>query len=270
MTIGSPARGALRLLIYALWTLPLMPVQALALLLGARPVYRWLPVVYHRVVCRILGIRVEVHGAPSREGATLFVSNHVSYLDIEVLSTLAPMSFVAKSEVARWPFFGWLAKLQGSVFVERRPRATGAGRDEMQERLERGDNLVLFPEGTSGDGTRVLPFRSSFLAAAQLSEHGHHVRVQPVTITYARLDGIPLGRLCRPYYAWYGDMELASHLWHMVALGEVAAVVVFHPPTVIDEHGDRKRLNDHCFKVVSRALQAINRGRYEELPPRLA
>jgi 1-acyl-sn-glycerol-3-phosphate acyltransferase len=129
---------------------------------------------------------------------------------------------------------------------------------------------VLFPEGTSGDGTRVLPFRSSLLGATQMRHGRDPVPVQPVTIAYARLDGIPVGRLCRPFFTWFGDMELAPHLWNMMALGEVVAVVVFHDTVDIDRMGDRKKLTEHCFRTISRATQAINRGRYDELPPRAA
>jgi len=270
MSIGSPTRGFIRLLLYILWTLPLMPLQFLAVLLRIRPLYRWLPVVYHRVVCFILGVRTEIYGRPSRVTPTLFVGNHVSYLDIVVLSSILPVSFVAKSEVAGWPVFGWLAKLQRTIFIDRRQRGARDGRDGMQRRLDVGDDLVLFAEGTSSDGTRVLPFRSALLGATQIRHGRDPVPVQPITITYARLDGIPVGRLCRPFFSWFGDMELAPHLWNMMALGEVAAVVVFHEPVDIDRLGDRKKLTDHCFRTISQAMQAINRGRYDELPPRLA
>ncbi|WP_231712182.1 lysophospholipid acyltransferase family protein [Vineibacter terrae] len=244
-----------------------MPLQFVAVLLRIRPLYRWLPVIYHRVVCYILGIRIEVYGQPSHATPTLFVGNHVSYLDVEVLSSILPVSFIAKSEVASWPFFGWLARLQRTVFIERRQRATGKGRDGIQRRLDAGDDLVLFAEGTSGDGTRVLPFRSALLGATQMRHGREPVPVQPFTIAYARLDGIPVGRLCRPFFAWFGDMELAPHLWNMMAMGEVAAIVVFHDSVDIDRLGDRKKLSEHCFRTVSRSMQSINRGRYDELPP---
>lgn len=270
MSIGSPVRGFIRFLLYALWTLPLMPLQGLALLLRIRPAYRWLPVIYHRVVCFILGIRIEIYGKPSRATPTLFVGNHVSYLDVEVLSSILPVSFIAKSEVAGWPVFGWLARLQRTVFIERRRHATRAGHDGIQRRLDAGDDLVLFPEGTSSDGTRVLPFRSALLGATQVRQGRDPVPVQPVTIAYARLDGIPVGRLCRPFFTWFGDMELAPHLWNMMALGEVVAVVVFHDVVDIDRLGGRKKLTDHCFRTISGSVQAINRGRYDALPPPLS
>jgi len=261
MWIGSPVRGAMRIAAYAALTLPLMPVQLAANLLGLRGVSRWLPVYYHSAVCVLLGLKVEVIGKPSQAVPTLFVANHVSYLDIEVLSSLVPVSFVAKSEVATWPFFKWLAKLQRSVFVERRVGATRASREDMLRRLDVGDNLMLFAEGTSTDGTRVLPFRSALLAAAELRRGGRPIVVQPVCISYRRLDGIPMGRYWRPLFTWFGDMELARHLWQAVCLGEASITVVFGACTDFDEHGDRKKLTEHCFRQVSHFLQQLNRGR---------
>src|SRR5476651_2348319 len=157
MWLGSPLRGAIRLLSYLLLTLLLLPVHLLAVALGLRTVANRLPVLYHRTVCGILGIRVRVHGMRSVVTPTLFVCNHVSYLDIAVLGSLVPGSFVAKAEVATWPFFRTLAKAQRTIFVERTSSKASTSRDEMMRRLDTGDNLMLFPEGTSSDGTRVLP-----------------------------------------------------------------------------------------------------------------
>ena len=168
MWIGSPLRGVFRLTCYVTLTLVLLPIYLLALLLRIQPVIRWMPVAYHRTVCFILGIKVRVYGARSRMTPTLFVCNHVSYLDIEVMGGLVPGSFVAKAEVATWPFFSTLAKAQRTIFIERTSGRTSASRDEMMKRLDTGDNLMLFPEGTSSDGTRVLPFRSALFGVAQL------------------------------------------------------------------------------------------------------
>jgi len=267
MLIGSPARAFLRIVVYAAMTLLLIPVQTLFVALRLRGPSRWLPVYYHRAVCWVLGLKVEVRGAMSQERPTLFVSNHVSYLDIEVFGSVIPGSFVAKAEVATWPFFSILAKLQRTVFVDRRIASTRGNAEEMQQRLAAGDNLILFPEGTSGDGTRVLGFRSSLLAVAQLSKDGKPITVQPVSITYMRLDGIPLGRHWRPFYAWYGDMSLAPHLWQMAGLGEVSVMVNFHDTTDLSKFPDRKKLTEYCQKVISEALADSNAGRFEKLPP---
>ena len=267
MWLGSPLRGAIRLLSYLLLTLLLLPVHLLAVALGLRTIANRLPVLYHRTVCGILGIRVRVHGLRSDVTPTLFVCNHVSYLDIEVLGSLVPGSFVAKAEVATWPFFKTLAKAQRTIFVERTSSKVSTSRDEMLRRLNTGDNLMLFPEGTSSDGTRVLPFRSALFGVAQLRRHDKPIVVQPVAISYTRLDGIPLGRYWRPLFAWFGDLDLVPHLWQMVCLGATEAVVTFFPPVDIDRLGDRKKLAEYCFRQVSSAVQSANSGRLELLPP---
>ncbi|MBN9487087.1 MAG: 1-acyl-sn-glycerol-3-phosphate acyltransferase [Alphaproteobacteria bacterium] len=270
MWIGSPLRGAFRLASYLLLTLLLLPIHLLALSLGLRTVVSRLPVLYHRMVCFILGIRVRVHGKRSDVTPTLFVCNHVSYLDVEVLGSLVPGSFVAKAEVATWPFYKTLAKAQRTIFVERTSSKTSASRDEMVKRLDTGDNLMLFPEGTSSDGTRVLPFRTALFGVAQLRRDGKPIVVQPVAISYTRLDGIPLGRYWRPLFAWFGDFDFVPHLWQMVCLGEAETVVTFFPPVDIDQFGDRKKLAEFCFRQVSSGVQAANTGRYELLPPEAA
>ena len=149
-------------------TLVLVPIYLVAMALRIQPVIRWMPVAYHRFCSIILGIKVRVHGQRSDVIPTLFVCNHVSYLDIVVLGGLIPGSFVAKAEVATWPFFSTLAKAQRTIFVERSSGKASRSRDEMMSRLNTGDNLMLFPEGTSSDGTRVLPFRSALFGVAQL------------------------------------------------------------------------------------------------------
>lgn len=267
MWIGSPLRGAFRLLSYFLLTVILLPFHLLALALRVTPVVRWLPVAYHRMVCVILGIKVRVNGQRSTVTPTLYVCNHMSYLDIEVLGGRIPGSFVAKAEVATWPFFSTLAKAQRTIFVERRSSKTSNSRDEMLKRLNTGDNLMLFPEGTSSDGTRVLPFRSALFAVAQLRRQDRPIVVQPVAISYTRLDGIPLGRYWRPLFSWFGDLDLVPHLWQMVCLGETEAVVTFFPPVDIDVIGDRKKLAEYCFRQVSAGVQSANSGRPELLPP---
>ncbi|HUA50642.1 MAG TPA: lysophospholipid acyltransferase family protein [Candidatus Sulfotelmatobacter sp.] len=249
-----------RLALYAALTLVLMPVQALFVLLGSRLGTR-LPRAYHDLCRRIFGVRVVVTGTPSSRHPTLFVSNHQSYLDITVLGSLIGGSFVAKAEVARWPLFGWLARLQRTVFVDRQRASTLNQNDEMRRRLAAGDNLVLFPEGTSSDGNRTLRFKSSLLAVADTEVGGHPVTVQPVSLAYLRLDGLPIGRAFRPFFAWYGDMVLASHLWRMAGLGTMTAGVHFHPPLSIAACGSRKALARAAHEAVARGVAELLSGR---------
>ena len=257
---GSKVLATARLLIYFLFTCAAIPVQLAAIVSRSR-LAEIVPVHYHRACCRIMGLDISASGTPSVSRPTLFICNHSSYLDILVLGALIPGYFVTKSEVANWPFFGVLAKLQRTVFVDRRARNAGAHQDRLRQRLEAGDNLILFPEGTSSDGNRTLPFKSALFAAAGLSVGGRPVRVQPVSITCTALDGLPLGRRFRPVYAWYGDMDLAPHLWNMAGLGRLKVAVAFHPPTTLKDAGSRKMLAARCWGVVSAAVVDANAGR---------
>lgn len=254
-----------RLALYLVWTVSLIPVQLIGLALHCQ----WtgtLPVFYHRFCCRILGFRIRVIGTPSSGRPVLFAANHVSYTDITVLGSVIPGSFIAKAEVADWPFFGWLAKLQRSVFVDRQARNTATQRDAIGDRLASGDALILFPEGTSGDGNRVLPFKSALFGAAQRGKGGSPVIVQPVSLAYTRLDGMPIGRLYRPFFAWYGAADLAPHMWSMVGLGTVEVVVEFHPPTLLADCGSRKALAAYCHARVSGGVAAALFGRPQPMP----
>lgn len=211
--------------------------------------YRDIPRRYQHFLSRIFGIRVTIIGKPVQDRGVLMVSNHTSYLDILALGGIARVSFVAKSEVSKWPLFGTFARLQRTVFVERQRRSqTGVSRDQLRERLLEGDALVLFPEGTSNDGNRVLSFKSALMGSAETQvgtdAQGKpvYVPVQPVSITYVGLHGIPMGRENRPLYAWYGDMELVDHLWEGLKTGPVDVIIEFHPPITVDEVGGRKKL----------------------------
>jgi lyso-ornithine lipid O-acyltransferase len=257
----------LRIAIYLAVTLPAMPVQAFFLAIN-NPRARRFPLGYHRLICRVLGVRLVRRGTISTYHPTLFVSNHASYLDIEIMGAAIEGSFVSKAEVSRWPIFGWLAKLQRTVFVERADRAGAARqRDEIRRRLDAGDNLILFPEGTSGDGIHLLPFKSTLFAAAE----DERVMVQPISVIYRLLDGIPLGRFYRPFFAWYGDMTMPPHLWKMLGLGQLTVVMTFHEPVRLKDFGSRKLLSEHCAKIIAEGMGAMLAGReaapIDPLPP---
>ncbi|HCP00115.1 MAG TPA: 1-acyl-sn-glycerol-3-phosphate acyltransferase, partial [Rhodospirillaceae bacterium] len=168
---NSRGTAAARVLVYVAFTLVLIPVQAIALLLRL-PLSKRIPLWYHRVCCRLLGVRLEVFGRRSRQRPTLFVGNHSSYLDIPIYGALIRGSFVAKSEVAEWPLFGLLAKLQRSVFVDRRMRTSRIQATALGRRLEAGDSMILFPEGTSDDGNHIMPFKSALLSVAEYRARG--------------------------------------------------------------------------------------------------
>jgi len=258
--------GALRATFTAVlligWTLLLLPVQIIAVVLNL-PIARTVPGLYHRGNCRLIGIDVRRTGAPQIDPPALFVCNHASYLDIVVISTLLDASFVAKIEVARWPLFGLLAKLVNTIFVDRRPSRSGAHRNEMRDRLEAGRSLILFPEGTSSDGNRVLPFNSTFFAIVEEPIDGEPIPVQPITLAYTRYNGLPMSRRERPYLTWYGDTEMVGHLWRLLSIGRATVEVRFHPPVTIDAYGSRKALAAACGQTVAAGLSGLLSGRGE-------
>jgi 1-acyl-sn-glycerol-3-phosphate acyltransferase len=239
-------------------TLVTIPYQSLALRFGwkSRKVF---PQRYHRFMARLFGVRITTIGKPLTGQGVLIVGNHTSWLDIIIFSAITPVSFVAKSEVATWPLFSTLAKLQETVFVNRTRRsATGESRDQIRDRLLVGDTLVLFPEGTSNDGNAVLPFKSALMGAVEArvddGKGGQRaVPVQPVSTAYVRLHGLPMGRENRPLYAWYGDMELVPHLWEALLTGPIDVIVEFHQPMNVDEVGGRKALAARAEAVIRRA-----------------
>lgn len=256
----STLRAAAILAAFAAVTLIGMPVQALLLTLSL-PLARWFAWRYWWLVRRLVGLRLRLHGRPL-SGACLIVANHASWLDIIALGSLRPACFIAKREVAGWPLFGRIAVLGRTIFVDRDRRGDARRvSEEMAARLADGDCLVLFPEGTSSNGNQVLPFRSTLLAAAGLHVAGAFVPVQPVTIAYTRLAGLPMDRASRPHFAWYGDMQLAPHVWQALRRGPADADIVFHPATDMAVAGDRKTLTRHCETQVRAGLAQVLAGR---------
>lgn len=244
-------------------TLPLMPVQAGLVALRSRHA-RMFPHWYHRQVCRLLGVRLHIEGAVVRDRPVLVVANHTSWLDIPVLSAVAPISFVAKKEVGSWPFVSSLARLQRTVFVDRTKRVSiGDTAGEMLDRLNEGDALVLFAEGTSSDGNRVLPFKTSLFAAAKPSKAvpgaSSRAVVQTLAVVYTHLHGIPLGRADRPLVGWYGDMDMAPHAWELLKAGPLDVAIRIGPPVPIDAFKDRKHLAAHAEDEVRRSVVAMLR-----------
>jgi len=249
---------------FLLLTFLCAPLQWLMLRLGLSARER-IPHFYHRLLCKLIGIRIRVVGTPINAGG-LMLANHSSWLDIIILSAVTRLSFIAKSEVNGWPLFGFLARLQRTIFVRRgEKRRTISDRDSIRARLLAGEVLVIFPEGTSSDGNRVLPFKSALVSAAELplgngqDAFAHFPLVQPVSVAYVGNHGIPMGREVRPHFAWYGDMELLPHLWEAFSSGPLDVVVEFHEAFSAESAGGRKRLAAKAENAVRvglvRALQ---------------
>ena len=244
-------RLAVAFLVLAVTTIVLLPIQLVGLRFDLK-IRRRVPRLWHRVACRVLGLRVRVHGALETKRPLLLASNHVSWKDIMVLGSVADVVYIAKSEVRDWPVFGLLARLQATIFVEREQRRkTGDQVDEIARRMTDGEIVVLFPEGTTSDGNRLLEIKSSlFGAAASAVPHAPDgvVFIQPVSIAYTGVHGMAMGRFHRPLAAWPGDIELLPHLLAVAREGAVDVDVDFGER--VDYSGDSSR------KVVSRTVEA--------------
>ncbi|MES2752366.1 MAG: lysophospholipid acyltransferase family protein [Pseudomonadota bacterium] len=249
-------RAILIIVVLVAFALVLLPFQIAGMLLRNR-LQRDLPLLFHRILCAVIGVRITEIGARTRESPVLILSNHVSWLDISVLGAIAPVVFVAKSEVAKWPVFGWLARLQRTIFVERERRhKTGDAARAMGDRLLGGDAVVLFPEGTSSDGIRILPFRSALIGSVHhaIGDQTHHERVmvQPVSLAYVRYGGVPVGRALRDKVAWYGDAPLMPHLLGVLAAGAVDVTVSWGDAIAYGMTADRKQIARDAEATVRR------------------
>ncbi len=251
-------RILLILILFIVLTVPLLPFQIIATRLQ-RFWYKSMPFFWHKRMCWLLGFHVQLKGAISKHRPLLIISNHVSWTDILVLGSLEHLSFISKDEVSDWPMFGTFAKLQRTVFIDRNNKhKAGAQSREIADRLKAGDILVLFPEGTTSDGNRVLPFKSSLFGAAKMAlaedDADAQVFVQPVSIAYTKSHGIALGRYHRPIVGWPGTVGLKNHLIGLLKARSIGVEVTFGEPMIFNHGSHRKQL----AKAMEKAVRTMN------------
>lgn len=263
---GRPAPWRWGLIVLRI--LPLLAVLAAGVALSAtlrlvewplcgrrRPVTPAVTVAVCRLCLRVIGLRLRGQGSAMR-GPGVVVANHASWLDIFVLNARHRGFFVAKREVAGWPGIGLLARIAGTVFIARDPRQARGQLGVFHERLGAGHDLIFFPEGTSTDGMRVLPFRTTLFESFLAPEVQATLRIQPVTLVYHA----PRGR--GPwFYGWWGDMGFAPHLLSVLAVwrqGEVE--IIHHPPVRVHDFADRKALARHLEREVRAGMPPERRA----------
>ncbi len=245
-------------------TLVLAPVHLLALWLDL-PLARTIPHIWHRGACFLIGIRLHVKGSVDPRRPLLLAANHASWCDILVMGALAEVVFIAKSDMRDWPVFGWLARLQRTIFVEREEkRKAGAQVNDIAARLGSGDIVVLFPEGTTSDGNALLQFKTSLFGAASVAtagSPGRQVHVQPVSIAYTGVHGMAMGHFHRPIVAWPGDVPLLSHLLGVLREGAIDVTVTFGESVDFNENSSRKQLARSMEDKIRSMLTSALRGR---------
>ena len=236
----------------------LLPIQALLHIFKKR-LSDIIPMIYHKIILRLLSIKIIAKGSVGENGS-LIVSNHASWIDILILSSIIKTSFVSKSEVSNWPLISWLAKLQKTIFINRKNHKQLAKiADEIQHRITKKQNVVLFPEGTSSDGNKVLPFKSSIFTLCKSDVRD--LNIQPVSIAYTKYNGLNMSRIERMLIAWYGDMDLLSHIYKLIGSGSFEVEVTFHNKIDISEKKSRKEIALECESVVREGfLKSLNRG----------
>ena len=216
------------------------------------------PVTLQRILCAGLGVRVRQHGDFSAARRQLIVANHVSWLDIPILGSRRPMAFLAKKEIGAHALGRELVALQGVVYVDRqRRRAIPEVNARMAAAMSAGAPVVLFAEATTGDGNRLLRFRSSHFEAIRRAAGGGEETsvVQPVYLAYSRISGLPMGRAERPIVAWYGDMRFLGHLFGYARTAGVQCDVYCGAPIPVTPDMNRKtiaRLTEAAVRDLAR------------------
>ena len=215
---------------------------------------------FSHLLTALLNIKIVLEGERDRwvECGAMIVSNHLGYLDGIVLGSIFPVIYVSKKEVRGWPLIGQWTALVGTVYVDRtRRNKIPSLIEEIAKNLQQKTNVLIFPEGTSTNGERVLPFQSSFFAAPLSAR----APVVPVTLTYKRVDGEPLSKSNRDRVCWYGDMEFVSHFWNLLALQSVEVSVRIHPKIETSSYqnisASRKQLSRTCHEIITGAADFV-------------
>ena len=243
-----------------------LPLQAILIYLNSKH-WWFFPSLWHRYIARQLNLNVTVKGEMVTDVPVLFVANHLSWADIFVLGGCCRNAgFVAKSEIESWGFIGWLAKMQYTQYVNRGRRTDSKNqRDRLIASVHEGRNLILFPEGTTTDGNKVVAFKSAlFSVAEELSAAEHDLVIQPVTVSYVEIHGMPIVRARRPHVAWMGEVGMLHHFRQHFRHGPIEALVEFHEPVHYSDYGSRKAVATYCRDRVQEGLERAYKGHLRE------
>lgn len=240
----------LRIVGFVIWTIPLVFLLFLAHVF-VKSKKSWVLRTYHGGVCKIFKTSVHVNGAMSHHPKTIFVANHASYMDIPILGSVLEGQFVAKSDVGSWPIIGHLARLQNTIYIERRRSQAKKQVAQLGQALEPGGNLIIFPEGTNTLGDEVKPFKASLFGRSVMTQHPY---IQPVAVVYSMPDGssLPLG--LRPIFGWPIEAGFGEHFWQMIQYGGMRADIIFHDPISCVDGTDRKEVLAVAHAVVEKSV----------------
>jgi len=251
-------QAAFKILLFALITLPTVTFQTLVLLVHRGKYAYIIPKLWHKSVCAIFSIQVRAEGTIYNKSQVIYLSNHLSYLDIPVIGSFLTASFVAKSDVRTWPVFGFLSTLQQTAFISRAQQKAKHETHSLAHMIgAQKRNLIVFPEGTSTDGKTVRTFKSSLFSVATEAQNPE-LRVQPFTISMLTTNKRPVQTQDdRDLYAWHIGMDtpLPKHLWTFAKSKGAEITLTFHTPILAQDYNDRKLLSKICHENVLGGLQ---------------
>ena len=210
----------------------------------------YIPIIFHKVLLKILGVKVKLIGKKTSIRPLILSGNHTSYIDIIILGSIMPICFIAKNEIKSWFLFGFLAKLQNTIFIKRKNIKTLESIKNINKDLNSESAIVLFPEGTTNSGKKVLNFKSSLF---NLFENNNTLRLQNFSLCYTHVNNMPIDNRTRPQISWYGDMNIITHLLNFLKLSSVNATVVLHPAMSI-KGLDRKAISMSSIKQVKEGI----------------
>ena len=244
--------ACIKILVFVLLCLITIPLQLLTLVFLSKTRFFYLTSrFFYGTACRLFGIRMRTRGDITRKQNTIFVGNHLSYIDIAVLGSVLNATFISKAEVKNWPVLGILATCAKTVFISRNRQSVEKGIEDIAQTLDSGLSLILFPEGTSTKGETVLPFKSSFFQIFLNQKLKNKIAVQPFTLSIQRVDGRDVETLDdHDLYAWYGEMTLGQHIWTLARTKATEILVTFHPARPANQYDHRKRFAEDCHRAV--------------------
>ena len=205
--------------------LVLAPIQYTLVKIKLR--YRiYIPIFFHKILLKILGIKLTIIGEKTSIRPLILAGNHTSYVDIIILGSIMPICFIAKKEIKAWFLFGFLANLQNTIFINRKSFKTLESIKNINKVLDIDSALVLFPEGTTNSGRKILKFKSSLF---NLFENNSTLRLQNFSLCYTHVNDMPIDNRTRPQISWYGDMNIVNHIYNLIQISSINATVVLHP-----------------------------------------
>ena len=245
----SPILSFLRIFPLIFWVIACLTIHFINFFILKRDFFIFFNI-FLKAYFTFFGIKVKFSGK-IQEKNVLFISNHVSYLDIFILGSITKGLFVAKSEIKSWPLINKIAALGRTIFIDRSKSFSIKNQiNVLSDFFEKSQNIILFPEGTSSDGSKVLPFKSSLFSLVELRKFGDY-DIQPISISYSKIDGMPVEKKFRPFFAWFGNMDLVSHAWKFLGLGLSEVNIKFHKSLKFRSFKNRKEASKICHSIIS-------------------